>query len=470
MLHISYTYRLYMSKIVARECQNIEYKSCWHDEYLKWICGFANAQGAVMYFGVNNDHEVIGLDDVDRLMEDIPNKIVTTMGIVVDVNLHQQDGLDYIEVYIEPSNIPINYRGKYYYRSGSTMQELRGPALQQFVLKKMGRSWDDIVHESAKIDDLDPLAIDYFLKKGYENGRITNEERNQPVEMLLQNLDLINEEGKLKNAALLLFAKRPQKYFPSVRFQIGRFGADEADLMFQDIIEGNIIQMGDRVIDMLKAKYLIMPVTFKGMNRIEKLEVPEEALREILYNAIIHKDYTGAHIQMHVWNDYVEIWNEGELPIGFTPDTLLEQHSSRPRNRNIANAFFKAGFIDAWGRGYKKIREGFEGAGLPMPKVENFCGGVRVTFQRKNIVKTATDIATENATDIATVKLNKTQEKIMAILYVDKFATYDVISKQLGVERTTVWRNIKKLQEIGRIRRIGGDNGGYWEIVQEDDN
>ena len=173
---------------------------------------------------------------------------------------------------------------------------------------------------------------------------------------------------------------------------------------------------------------------------------------------------------MHVWNDYVEIWNEGELPIGFTPDTLLEQHSSRPRNRNIANAFFKAGFIDAWGRGYKKIREGFEGAGLPMPKVENFCGGVRVTFQRKNIVKTATDIATENATDIATVKLNKTQEKIMAILYVDKFATYDVISKQLGVERTTVWRNIKKLQEIGRIRRIGGDNGGYWEIVQEDDN
>ncbi|MBO7067385.1 MAG: ATP-binding protein [Bacteroidaceae bacterium] len=126
-----------MAKIKARESQNIEYKSTWHDEYLKWICGFANAQGAVMYFGVNNDHEVIGLDNVDRLMEDIPNKIVTTMGIVVDVNLCHLEGLDYIEVYIEPSNIPINYRGKYYYRSGSTMQELRGPAFQQFVLKKM---------------------------------------------------------------------------------------------------------------------------------------------------------------------------------------------------------------------------------------------------------------------------------------------------------------------------------------------
>ena len=97
-----------MSKIKARESQNVEYKSSWHDEYLKWICGFANAQGAVMYFGVDNDHEVVGLENVDCLMEDIPNKIVTTMGIVVDVNLHEQDGLEYIEVYVEPSNIQRN--------------------------------------------------------------------------------------------------------------------------------------------------------------------------------------------------------------------------------------------------------------------------------------------------------------------------------------------------------------------------
>ena len=79
-----------------KECQNIEYKESWHDKYLAWICGFANAQGAVMYFGVNDDHEIVGLENVDRLMEDIPNKIVTTMGIVVDVNLHEQDGLEYI--------------------------------------------------------------------------------------------------------------------------------------------------------------------------------------------------------------------------------------------------------------------------------------------------------------------------------------------------------------------------------------
>ena len=402
-----------MGKIKARESQNVEYKRCWQDKYLEWICGFANAQGAVMYFGVNDDHEVIGLEHVDRLMEDIPNKIVTTMGIVADVNLHEQDGLEYIEVVIEPSNIPINYKGKYYYRSGSTMQELRGPALQQFVLKKMGRSWDDITYNNATIDDLDSKAIDYFLRKGYENGRISDEERNEPVEMLLQNLDLINDEGMLKNAALLLFAKRPQRYFTSVRFNIGRFSGSESNLITQDMIEGNIIQMADRVVEMLKSKYLTMPITFKGMNRIEKLKIPEEALREILYNATIHKDYTGAHIQMRVWDDYCEVWNEGELPAGFTPETLMEQHASRPRNKNIAFAFFKAGFIDAWGRGYKKIREGFEGAGLPMPKIENAFGGVKVTFQRNNVNSLQT-LHLELSERLSKVHLTERQKGIVA--------------------------------------------------------
>ena len=452
-----------MSKIKPKECQNVEFKTSWNDKYLEWICGFANAQGAVMYFGVNDDHEVVGLKNTKKLLEDLPNKIVNYMGLVVDVNLNEQDGLEYIEVVIEPSNVPISYRGKYYYRSGSTMQELNGPALQQFVLKKMGRSWDDITNDYTTIDDLDRSAIDYFLRKGYENGRITNEELNLPIEMLLQNLDLINEEGKLKNAALLLFAKRPQRYFASVKFQIGRFGVDEADLMFQDVIEGNIIQMADRVIDMLKAKYLTMPITFKGMNRIEKLEVPEEALREILYNAIIHKDYAGAHIQMHVWSDHVEVWNEGELPVGFTPDTLFEQHSSRPRNRNIANAFFKAGFIDAWGRGYKKIREGFESAGLPMPKVENFCGGVRVTFQRKS----ATDTTTEKTTQKNVEKsVEKSVEKVWRLIKQDPYITTKQIADAVGLSTRGIEENIKKLKREGRIRRIGGDNGGHWEVIE----
>ena len=135
---------------------------------------------------------------------------------------------------------------------------------------------------------------------------------------MLTSLGLTDENGGLTNAAVLLFGKNPQRYYPSAIFKIGRFGIDEADLRFQDVIEGNILQMAERVMDVLKAKYLISPVRFEGMQRYEKLELPKEALREILYNAIAHKDYTGPDIQMHVYDSSIEIWNEGELPEGYT--------------------------------------------------------------------------------------------------------------------------------------------------------
>lgn len=461
-----------MSKIKARESQNIEYKSSWHDEYLKWICGFANAQGAVMYFGVNNDHEVIGLENVDRLMEDIPNKIVTTMGIVVDVNLYQADGLDYIEIVIEPSNIPINYKGKYYYRSGSTMQELRGPALQQFVLKKMGRSWDDVTNDRATLDDIDRKAIDYFLDNGIRANRIPEEQRNDSTKDVLTSLHLMDEEGHLKNAALLLFGKDPLKFFTSVRFKIGRFGSDEGDLLIQDVIEGNIIQMADRVLEVLKAKYLVSPVRFEGMRRYEELEVPVEALREILYNSICHKSYTGSDIQMHVYNDHVEIWNEGELPEGYNEEVLYGKHSSRPRNRNIADAMFKAGFIDTWGRGYKKIRDGFKAAGLPMPTVKSEFGGTTVEFQRGFDVVNGRKIGSSDVSSggssggsLAAVQLSDKQREICELVKNNSRITVSQMAVVLAVAKRTLERNLAAMQKMGVLLREGNTSAGRWVLL-----
>ena len=82
------------------ENQNIEYKRSWSDEYLKWVCGFANAQGGRIFIGIDDDKTIYGLQDSHRQMEDIPNKIVAFLGIVVDVNLHQKDGLDYLEIIV----------------------------------------------------------------------------------------------------------------------------------------------------------------------------------------------------------------------------------------------------------------------------------------------------------------------------------------------------------------------------------
>ena len=236
------------------ESQNIEYKESWRDEYLKWNCGFANAQGGRIYIGIDDNQQVVGVADTKRLMEDIPNKIVNYLDIVADVNLLHKEDKDYIEIAVQPCNLPIAYHGIYHYRSGSTKQELKGAALQQFLLRKMGHSWDDIENERATLDDIDRQAIDFFLRKAVDAGHMPVDSLNETTEKVLSNLNLIGGEGKLRNAALLLFGKNPAKFFTSVQFRIGRFGRDEADLMFQDVVDGNIIQMTDRVIEVLKSK------------------------------------------------------------------------------------------------------------------------------------------------------------------------------------------------------------------------
>lgn len=428
-----------------------------------------------MYFGVDDDLEIYGLKNITKLMEDIPNKIVNSMGLVVDVNLYEQDGLEYIEITIDPSNVPISYKGKYYYRSGSTLQELNGAALQQFILKKMGRSWDDITNDRATLNDIDRKAIEYFLRRGIEADRIPEDQRNASTEDILTSLHLMDEDGHLKNATLLLFGKDPLKFFTGVRFKIGRFGVDEADLLIQDVIEGNIIQMADRVVEVLKAKYLASPIRFEGMLRIEELEVPIEALREILYNSIAHKDYTGPDIQMRVYDDHVEIWNEGTLPEGYDESVLYGKHSSKPRNRNIADTMFKAGFIDTWGRGYSKIRDGFKKVGLPIPTVKSDCGGTLVTFKRgydvasgkKIIGSDVTSNVTSDVTSLSREQLSDRQREISKMIENNPRISVKELSLVLSLSERTVKRDLAAMQKVGVLIREGNTSAGHWVIIQE---
>ena len=371
------------------ESQNIEYKESWRDEYLKWICGFANAQGGKIYIGIADNKEVIGVDDAKRLMEDIPNKIATNLGIIAPVNLLYQNGIPYIEIVVEPSAMAVSYHGAFHYRSGSTKQELKGIALQQFLLKKMGRSWDDILHDSATIDCIDRNAIDYFLESSAEQNRLESISKNADTLTVLRNLHLISDDGKIKHAALLLFGKDPLNYFPDVRFKIGRFGTDATDLIFDDIIEGNILEMVDKVMQVLASKYLVSPIHYKGLRRIETLEIPEAALREIICNAIVHKDYQSTTIQMKVYDDRIEVWNPGTLPNDFSIDDLFCEHYSHARNRNIAHAFYRAGLIEAWGRGIEKICKSLKEASLQLPKFEERQGGMLVSVMRKTSVGNA---------------------------------------------------------------------------------
>lgn len=122
------------------ENQNIEWKESWRDEYLKWICGFANAEGGTLIIGKNDKGKVVGIQNAKKLMKDIPNKTRDILGIIVDVNLVAENESEYIEILVENYPYPVNYKGQYHYRSGSTKQELKGVALDKFLLQKKVKS------------------------------------------------------------------------------------------------------------------------------------------------------------------------------------------------------------------------------------------------------------------------------------------------------------------------------------------
>src|SRR5699024_915964 len=142
-----------------------------------------------------------------------------------------------------------------------------------------------------------------------------------------------------------------------------------ADLVFQDEVHGNLFQQIEKTIELLFTKYIKAIISYEGIHRVENYEYPQKAVREALLNAIAHKDYSGlTPIQIRVYDDKIMLWNEGTLPDNWTIDNLLKNHSSRPFNPDIANAFFRSGYVESWGRGISKMAELCEQENIPKPE------------------------------------------------------------------------------------------------------
>jgi ATP-dependent DNA helicase RecG len=439
----------------SKESQNTEFKSNWHDEYLKHICAFANTRGGSLFIGVGDDGTPVGVKNTKKLLEDIPNKAINFLGIIVDVHLKEEAGKEYLEIVIPQSSVPIAYKGVYYVKSGSTKQELKGAELQHFILKKMGRTFDELPAEGAELNDIDEKIVRKFLRKAIKANRLSPDVETDDFQNVISNLKLVNESGKLKNAAILLFGNDPLRFFSSVSFRIGRFGDSDHDLRFQDVIEGNIFEMPDKVIETLRAKYLISPIRYEGLQRIEELEYPEEALREAILNSVIHKDYTGVHVQLSVYDDKIVLWNPGKLPDEIPIDKLMQKHPSVPRNRHIADIFFKAGYIEAWGRGIDKINQGFINAGKPTPVFEELAGGFMLTLFKSS------EKGSEKGSE-------KSSEKVLMLINKNPKTTATEIAKILAITPRAVEKVIARLKAAGKLKRIGPAKGGYWEIIGSD--
>ncbi len=425
------------------ETQNIEYKQKWHDDHLKWICGFANANGGRLLIGVADDGNIIGIDNHSALLEQLPNKLRDILGVFAEVNLQNKDSKYFLEIIVPRYDVPISIRGKYYVRIGSTLQELKGPALNEFILKRTGKTWDDIPEQRASIDDIDKVTIKQFLKDAARAKRIIVE-NDISTYNLLEKLRLI-EYGNLKRSAIILFGKDPGKFYPNTAVKIGRFGESDADLKFHEVIEGNLIQMKEQIEEMLNAKFFIHPIYFEGMQRVERDEYPVAAVREMILNALVHRNYIGAQTQIRLYDDHFSVWNDGGLPDGITEEDLKKIHRSKPRSPLIADVCFKGGYIDSWGRGTLKIIESCQQADLPEPVLKEEQGG----FLSK--------ISKDRFTKEELKRLGLTERQIKAVLYIKKYgditnAKYQEIT---NVSKATASRDIKALEAKGVLKNIG---------------
>lgn len=360
------------------ERQNIEWKRSWQDEYLKWVCGFANAQGGSIFIGKSDDGTVYGLPNAKRLLEDIPGKAKQQLGLTLDVNLHEEDGKQFIEIPVPPSSVAISLRGRYYYRSGSTKVELTDIALNEFLLNKAGLTWDAMPEPKASFDDIDPASVERFLRDAKAAGRMPETTPDSTRE-LFEKLRLI-QNGQLTRAAVVLFGKDPGRFYHSLSVKLGRF-ANSVDIRYQEVVEGNVIQSLPEILEQLERKFFYKAIRFEGIHRIEDPPYPTAALREVFLNALVHRRYMSSTVQARIYDDKMTVWNEGPIPHEIKD--LSAPHASVPRNRLIADICFKAGYIDSWGRGIEKITKSCTEHGCPTPSFEITPTGVLVTLAPK---------------------------------------------------------------------------------------
>ncbi len=434
-----------------RENQRIEFKESWRDEYLKTLCAFANTDGGLMYIGMSDNGEPIGLKNTDYLLETLPNKIRSSLNILPSVKTEHIKGIEVIKIEIPPSEVPISYKGKFYIRSGSTTQEVSGMELVKFVMKKQKLSWDALLSD-AGIEEIDEETVLKFKNMAKERLAISEADS---TEKILENLELL-KEGKLTNAGLLLFGKNPNKYLLNAVTRVGRFRT-QTEIMDTVEIKGNLFNQVDKLVEAIK-KHLNVRFEIRGIERKDIWDYPLPAIREACINALIHRDYLDpAEIQIKIYDDHIWFWNPGRLPEGITVDMLKGEHFSKPRNRLIAMVFYYAGLIERWGTGTKRMVELCKEQGLPEPEFKEFGNGFSVIFYK--------DIYNEENLR----KLGLSERQIKAVLYVKENGriTNKEYQKINSCSRNTATNDLRELVDKGILKPSGKRGAGAYYVIAQ---
>ncbi len=296
----------------------------------------------------------------------------------------------------------------------------------------------------------------------------------------LENLKLKTPEG-MTNAGALVLAAQCSKFIISATINCVLFqGNTKEKILDQKVYDGSLAENYHNGLQYfhshLNTEYIITSV------RQEKLELPEAVLREALINAIVHHDYRSpAEIQVCIYHDRIEIVNPGGLVGGLTLKDLGRK--SIPRNSLLFGTLHRMGLVERIGSGLHRIQRELHEYGLKAPLIEAGENWFSITFFRKRAgpenaafqgsPEYVTEDVTENVTEDVTegVTENVTEDRrrsLIAHIRQEMDISINKLAAQLGVSRRTIIRDIDKLKHDGRLRRIGPDKGGHWEVVDDE--
>ena len=294
------------------------------------------------------------------------------------------------------------------------------------VEKEIIRSgpFDATINPYADINDLDTAKIREFV-------RIAKEKRGFPlsshhsVKKILTHLNLTSEKG-IKNAALLLFGKNPQKFFVNSEVKCAVFHSTviEKPIASYQVFKGDVFQLVNQAVDFVLSRIDVSVGTRKEFNQAPlTYEIPRAAIAEAIVNAVAHRDYTSSgSVQIMLFPDRLEIWNPGQLPYNLTLSNLKKPHSSFPANPLIAEPLYLTGYIERLGTGILDMISLCKIAGLKIPDFRQDDVFKTVLWRRNTaqvtaqVTAQATVQATAQATVQAAAKVNESVKRIILVL------------------------------------------------------
>ena len=390
------------------ETESTEFKESFNKKTVETAAAFSNTRGGTIFIGVNNDGGLKGISIGKETLKDWSNKISqnTEPSVIPEIRIENVKGKCIVIIRVQEYPLkPVATRGRCFRRVANSNRQMSPQEIAQMHLISTGNSWDALPARDAAFDDIGLENVKSYIKASFAAGRRKFRPTEDPLE-ILEKLELL-KDGKPTWAAILLFGKRPQSPLTQAQVHCGRF-KNNVKIIDDQLFAGSIIDQVDEVMNFIR-KHINVEFVISGRPRRDEIwDYPLDALREALINAVCHRDYSDtSDIQIKIFDGHIQAWNPGPLPFGITLEELYQpSHSSKPRNKLIAQVFYDLGLIERYGSGIQRMINACVEAGLPEPVFEEKFGGFMVTFRK--------DIFTEEYLR----KLDLNERQIKGIIYI----------------------------------------------------